>query len=244
MKVRCLALFLTLAGVALAGCATSYQARPLPIKTPTAYGNAVAVEGALVGAQAYADPQAAWQTFGFDIRGAGMLPVQVVFDNQGPHPLAINPAQTFLEDAEGNLWPILDSQTAYARATKFAETKQIFSQGAYGGFWGAAAGGVLGAAIGIVTGENVAVVAGRGAAAGGAAGATMGGVGGYSQADEARRAISRDLQAKSLQQKPIDPQSLSYGVLFFPGEARSARLLRLQVKAADTGAVHVLMLNL
>lgn len=105
---------------------------------------------------------------------------------------------------------ILDSQTAYERATKFAETKRIFSQGAYGRFWGATAGGVIGAAIGIVTGENVLAAAGKDAAAGGAAGATIGGVGGCNSADEARRAIIRDLQAKSLQQKPIVPQSLSY----------------------------------
>src|SRR4030042_1495161 len=86
---------------------------------------------------------------------AGLRPVQVVFDNQGTHPLRINPGQTFLEDAQGNLWPILNEQTAYERATRYADTKQIFKEGAYGGFLGAAAGAIIGAAIGIVAGGNV-----------------------------------------------------------------------------------------
>jgi hypothetical protein len=166
-----------------------------------------------------------------------MLPVQVVFDNRAPHALEINAAQTFLTAAERNLWPILARETAYERATKYAETKQIFGQGAYGGFLGATAGGVIGAAIGIVSGKNV-------AAAAVALGATIGGASSHNSAEEVRWAIIDDLQAKSLQQKAIAPQTLAYGMLFFPGEARSATQLRLQVKAVDTGAVHVLTLNL
>ena len=79
--------------------------------------------------------------------------------------------QTFLEDADGNLWPILNREIAYERATKFSQTKQIFKEGAYGGFLGATAGAVIGAAVGIVTGENVGEAAGKGAAAGAAVGA-------------------------------------------------------------------------
>ncbi|RMF87695.1 MAG: hypothetical protein D6736_12240 [Nitrospinota bacterium] len=228
----------------LAGCATSYKAQPVPFKVPTAYENVQQVDGALIAAQAYADAQKAKEAFGFDIRGAGMLPVQVVFDNQGTHPLEINAAQTFLEDAEGNLWPILSSKIAYERATKYAQTKQIFKEGAYGGFLGATAGAIIGAAVGVVTGENVAESTGKGAAAGAAAGATLGGLQGYANADEARHAIISDLQEKSLQNKAVPPQNLAYGFLFFPGEARSAKRLRLQIIASDTGAVHVLTLNL
>jgi len=70
----------------VAGCATTYKAKPLPFKSPTAYRNTTEVAGALVGAEAYADPKYAEEAFGFNIRGAGMLPVQVVFDNRGSHP--------------------------------------------------------------------------------------------------------------------------------------------------------------
>jgi hypothetical protein len=224
-------------------CATTYQARPLPFKTPAGYGNAVEVAGATVAAQAYVDPEIAREAFGFDIRGAGMLPVQVVFDNTGPHSLQIRPDQTFLEDSQGNLWPILDSQTAYERATKYAKTGEIFKEGAYGGFLGAAAGAIIGLAVGIVSGEHVGSSIGRGAAIGGAAGATLGGAKGYGS-DDARGRIMDDLYRKSLENRAIAPQTLGYGFLFFPGEARSARKLRLQLTEVATGTTYVVNLYL
>jgi len=99
-------------------CATSYKAKPLPFKAAASYPNAIEVAGATVGAKAFVNAKEAKEVFGFDVRGAGMLPVQVVFDNQGLHPLEINAVQTFLEDSEANLWPVLASKTAYERATK------------------------------------------------------------------------------------------------------------------------------
>lgn len=172
-----------------------------------------------------------------------MLPVQVVFDNQGPHSLRINPQQTFLEDEVGNLWPILAEQTAYERTTKYAHTKQIFKEGAYGGFLGATAGAIVGAAVGVVAGENVAVTAAKGAAVGAAAGSTLGGVKGYTS-DEAQRAIINDLHQKSLENKAVNSKSIAYGFLFFPGEAPSAKLLRMQIVEVETGKVHVLNFKL
>ena len=96
--------------------------------------------------------------------------------------------------------------------------------------------------MGIVTGENVAASAGKGAAAGAAAGATIGGLKGYSAGD-ARREVINDLREKSLQARPLVPKTLSYGVLFFPGEAKSAKSLRMQVVESDTGSAHVLILH-
>lgn len=227
----------------LEGCSSTYVAKPMPFKSPSAYANATEAGEALVAAQAFANPPAAQEAFGFDIRAAGMMPVQVIFDNQGPHPIEINVGQTFLEDEAGNLWPILDRETAYDRALKFTQTKQVFTEGAYHGFLGAAAGAIIGAAVGIVTGENVVVTAGKGAAVGGAAGATLGGAKGYTS-DDARRTVINDLKRKTLENKPVDPRSLSFGFLFFPGEAPSAKELRLQLKETDTGQVHLLKLKL
>jgi hypothetical protein len=224
------------------GCSTSYKVKPLPFRSASAYGNAVEIGGAWVGAEAFSDPARAKEAFGFDIRGAGMLPVQVVFDNQGPHPLEINGQQTFLEDEKGNLWPILSTKIAYERATKYSKTKNIFKEGAYTGFLGAAAGTLIGAAIGIVSGEDVARSAGKGAAVGAAAGATLGGAKGLDSHD-ARRTITGDLREKSLQNKEVEPKSLAHGVLFFPGEAGTAKQMRLQIVEKDTGKVHVLNMN-
>ncbi|MBW1860827.1 MAG: hypothetical protein JRJ02_00435 [Deltaproteobacteria bacterium] len=235
-------LFIGIVSIFLAHCATSYKAKPLPFKSPSSYPNATEVAGAIVGAEAFVDPRRAKEAFGFDIRGAGMLPVQVVFDNQGSHSLEINTSQTFLEDEEGNLWPILASETAYERASKYARTKQIFKEGAYDGFLGAAAGAVIGAAIGIVTGDNVAGTAGKGAAVGAAAGATIGGIKGYTSND-ARRSVINDLRQKSLQNRAVGPNDLTFGFLFFPGEAYTARQLRLQLVESDSLAIHVIKLD-
>jgi len=227
----------------VASCATAYKAQPIPFKEPNSYGNAVVVAGATVGAEAFVDPIKAQETFGYDVRGAGLLPVEVVFDNQGPHSFKINSRQTFLEDEKGNLWPILDEKTAYDRTTKYAQTKQIFKEGAYSGFLGATAGAIIGAALGVVSGGRVGAGIGRGAAIGAAAGATIGGARGYSEQGDARRTIINDLNKKSLENQSIS-QGLSYGLLFFPGEAQSAKELRLQIAEIDTGKVYVVRFKL
>jgi hypothetical protein len=203
----------------------------------------VQAEGIQVGAQAFVDTTAAQEAFGFDVRGAGMLPVQLVFDNQGRHSMEINPAQTFLEDRQGNLWPILTDRFAYERATKYAQTQQMFKEGAYKGFLGAAAGTIIGAAVGIVSGEDVARTAGEGAAVGAAAGSVLGGASGYASND-ARSSIVRDLKDKSLENQAITPGNLSHGIIFFPGEAATAKQLRLQLKEKETGKAHTLFLKL
>ncbi len=234
---------LILAVLLLVGCSTAYKAKPLPFRSPESYANVVEVGGAMVAAQAYADPKEAQDAFGFDIRGAGMLPVQVVFNNRGSHPLKINGAQTFLEDEQGNLWAVLSRDMAYDRATKHASAEDVVKEGAYRGLLGAAAGAIVGAAIGIVGGSNVAAALGKGAAVGAAAGAVIGGAQGYGSGD-ARREIISDLRDKSLQNVPVEPKTLAHGFLFFPGETPTARLLRLQLVEEDTGKVHVVVLNL
>lgn len=228
----------------LCACTTTYKAKPLPFRAAAAYPNAQEVAGATVGAEAFVDQRSAGEAFGFNIRGAGLLPVQVVFDNRSVHPLEINPGQTFLEDQEARLWSVLPKDTAYERVSRFAETKKIFKEGAYTGFLGGAAGAVIGAAIGVVTGTNIAEAAGKGAAIGAGAGATAGGIKGYAESDDARRSIVVDLNQKSLQNQKIEPQGLAFGFLFFPGEASSARILRMQVKETDTGRTHLVILNL
>ena len=242
MKKRIISICLVIGVATFFGCATAYKAKPLSFKAPTAYPNYTQVDGVGIGARAYVASESAKEAFGFDIRAAGMLPVEIVFDNQGRSSLEIDGSQTFLEDGEGNLWPILSSKIAYERATKYAKTNQVFKSGAYHGFLGATAGAIIGAAIGIVSGENAVRAAGKGAALGAAAGATLGGAGSYGS-NRARRSIIQDLREKSLQYKPIPPDGLSFGFLFFPGEARSAKLLRLKVREGKHGPTQVLNLR-
>jgi hypothetical protein len=224
-------------------CAKSYQAKPMSFKTPNAYPNVLNVADTTIGTKAYVESETAKKAFGFDIREAGLLPVEVVFDHQGTKTLEIIPTQTFLEDQEGNLWPILASDLAYERMTKYEQTKQIFKEGTYHGFLCAAAGAIIGAAIGIVGGDNVASSAGKGAAVGAAAGATVGASKGYTS-DEARHKVITDLNQKSLQNKKIAPNSLTFGFIFFPGEARTAKSLRLLLAEVGSDNKYLALFNL
>jgi hypothetical protein len=158
-----------------------------------------------------------------------MLPVEVVIDNRGVHPLEINASQTFLEDKSSNLWPLLARNYAYERATKYTETHETFKGLARSSIIGAAAG----AAIGLLIRHDVGEASGKGAVIGGVGGGIVGGAKGAENADEARHAVMDDLRQKSLQSRPIMPNDLSYGFTFFPGEAKTAKQLRLQVVEKD-----------
>lgn len=228
--------------VFLLGCGPSYQIKPVSFKSPEALNNAVSVAGAQVAAKAFVNAAETKEAFGFDIHGAGMFPIQVVFDNKGPNQFEINGDQTFLEDREGNLWSILSNKIAYERATKHAGADKMVKEGIRKGVLGAAAGAIIGAAIGIVTDEGVAAAAGKGAAVGAAAGATLGAAA-EGGSGKARRDIIDDLHDKSLRNMIIQPHSMAHGLLFFPGEAKSAKRLRLQIIEIDSGTVHNLELN-
>jgi len=232
----------------VAGCAT-YERQPVPFKMPAAYPNATKVAGATIAAKAYDDPKEAKEAFGWDIRGAGLYPVQVVFDNLSDHSLEIEPSQTFLLDGEGNMWSIIDASLAYDRVAKKSEMSRMAGAGARGaaktGLLTGAAGALLGAAIGIVSGENVGAAAGKGAALGAAIGATLGGSEEVVSSEaEARTAISEDLTGNSLENRSVLPRTIAHGFIFFPGEAKGAGEIRLQLRVVETGELHTIRLAL
>jgi len=229
--------------VVMAGC-TSHKTQVVPFKMPQAYPNAMKVAGATIAAKAYGQTKEAKEAFGWDIRGAGLYPVQVVFDNMGDHSLEIEPSQTFLIDGENNLWSILDSSLAYDRVTHKTEMSRIGKGAVKPGLLAGAAGALVGAAVGIVVGENVGASAGKGAAVGAAVGATLGGAEAAASEGEARAAISEDLQTKDLENKAISPHSVAHGFIFFPGEAKGAGELRMQVRVVETGELHTVRLSL
>ena len=228
----------------LAGACTTYKRQPVSFKMPAAYPNATKVAGATVAAQAYDDPKEAKQAFGFDIRDAGLYPVQVIFDNLSEHSIQIEPSQTFLIDGEQRLWSIIDSSLAYDRIKKKSDMSRIAKAGVKPGILSGAAGALLGAAIGIVSGENVLESAGKGAAVGGAIGATAGGAEAAASGAEARAEISEDLRAKSLENRAVTPRSIAHGFIFFPGEAKGAGELRLQLRVIETGDIYTIRLAL
>ncbi len=223
----------------LTACATAYVEKPLPFRMPESYPNAQEFGGATIAAKAYPDVKEAQENFGFNVIDAGLLPVEIIIDNKGVHPLEINGSQTFLEDKGGNLWPVLSQDLAYDRATKYAQTKETFNSAAQSGFFGAAAGAAIGLAIGILSGHDIGNAIGKGAVVGAVGGGLVGGANAYSAGD-ARHAIVEDLRQKSLQQRSVSAGTLGYGFMFFPAEAKTAKALRVQVIERDTGKTHVL----
>lgn len=232
-NLYCRLVTIVLLMLTLAAC-TFYESREVAFRPPDQAANSQQVGGARVAAEQYADKAMAKEAFGFDIRGAGLLPVQVVIDNTGPQRFEMVPEQTFLVDAAGGYWNLLDRKTAYQRVESSSEYGSIVKGGAKSGMWGAAAGALAGAAIGILSGSNVGEAVGKGAALGAAGGAIYGGAK-EGSSDEPGRQIARDLANKDLESRIIEPGNLSRGFLFFPGEAPSAGQLRLQLRDVTTG---------
>ncbi|MBN1382604.1 MAG: hypothetical protein JXA41_13110 [Deltaproteobacteria bacterium] len=222
---------------------TKYERRVIPLKEPAAFPNAVTAGSAVIAAKAYDDQKEAGEAFGFDVRGAGLLPVQVIFDNKGNHPIEINARQTFLVDDESNLWPILNEQLVYDRLTGKTELGRVVPEAGKSGMLMGAAGAIIGAAIGIVSGHNVGDAAMKGAAVGAAAGLTTGGARGATDPD-VHRQISDDLRERSLARRAISPHEFAYGFIFFPGEAQNVQKLRLSLREVDTGNTYLFEMKL
>jgi hypothetical protein len=237
--IRIISVIIALAFVL--GCA-SYESKVVPFKMPTAYPNAQEVAGATIAAQAYSDKKEAEDAFGFDIIGAGLMPVRVVFDNKGKHLIDIVANQTFLVDVDNNLWPVLEERMAYDRIQKKTEFGKVAPEGAKYGMLGGIAGGVIGAAIGIVSGHNVADAAMKGAAVGAAGGIIGGGSKGMSDMD-VQAQIRSDLEKRSLERRSVMPGEIAQGFIFFPGESKKANELRLQIREADTGKSYPLVMK-
>lgn len=235
-------LFVAILGVLflVSGC-TTYKTQYVGFRPPEDYANNQKIGDASIGAEAYPDKQTAKNAFGFDIKGAGLLPVQLVMDNPGSVGYEVVTSQTFLVDQTNRYWQLIPNKIAVERVDEATETGAIAKGAGKKAMLGAAGGAILGAALGIVTGSNVAEAAGKGAVIGGSGGALIGGtMEGTSKEREYR--ISDDLRDKGLEGKIIPPASLASGFLFFPAEAESAKELRVQLREEGTGKVHQLRL--
>ena len=222
------------------GCST-YDPRVLPMKLPEAYANVQRVAGAYVAARAWDHEEEAKGAFGFNILRAGLLPVQVNFDNRGPETLIIDPSQTFLINQNQELFPVLADNEAYDRVSRGAPLAEGVKGLATGGILGGATGALIGAAVGVVAGHRAGEYAMRGAAAGAAAGAILGAANAATDT-QAPRTIADDLARRSLKNTPIKPGELAYGIILFPREAGRPQALRLQLQEKEPGQVYTLTL--
>ena len=86
MKDKVVLCFMAIFLLVMVSACTSYERQVVPFKLPAAYPNAVEAADAFIAAKAYDDKDGAAAAFGFDIKGAGILPIQVIFDNKGGIP--------------------------------------------------------------------------------------------------------------------------------------------------------------
>ncbi len=221
---------------------TTYGDKVAPVPLPSAQTNYVDVMGVKLVAYPYVDADKAEEVFGFDILGAGLLPVRLVIDNQSDHIVEVEPSQTFLIDEQGNAWPLLTAEQAYSRLKSTVEVGETFKGAVKPSVLLGAAGAVAGFAIGVLTNDI-----GEGIAKGAAVGASLGALyGGGRRHEKLDSEIRQDLRQNTLRNQKVEKGELAYGYLFFPGkdEAKTARTLRLGVKInGKLKVVNILLFN-
>lgn len=223
---------LLLAGL-LGACASGPRDQVAPIPDPLSQPGHVELAGARLHARVYLDPAAAEAAFGFDIRGAGLLPVQITIDNQSADALHIDADQTFLIDRDGQAWPLLSASQASRRVADRVRVSESVRGAAEPAVLLGMAGALVGLAVGVVSGEDVGNAMGKGAIIGGTLGALGGGTRGYQESDPG---VQRELARQSLRRdQRVRPGELGYGFLYFPGrnEADSAVRLRLALEIGE-----------
>lgn len=241
MKKRILA-SLVIPAFLLSAC-TTYKTQYAGFRPPEAYQNSQVIDGVVIGSEAFADKKEAEKAFGFDIKGAGLLPVQVVLENKSGRSIEFVPSQTFLVDEEGRYWSIIPTGIAINRLEQSTELASFVGRGAgKGAFLGGLAGTVLGAAFGIVSGRSIGEAVVKGGALGAAGGAVIGGTQEGTSGEREFR-ITDDMRAKSLEGKVVQDSFLANGFLFFPAEATTAKELRLQYREKETGKLRTISLK-
>jgi hypothetical protein len=219
----------------LVACST-YKPQATPFRLPESYDNVQKVNGLSAAAYCWQNEEEAKAAFGFDVLKAGLLPMQVVFDNQTSQTFQINPSQTFVVNDRQELFAVLDNQSIYDRLQRSTGFKEAMRGLGKGALWGGAAGAVIGGAIGVAAGRSVGDYAMRGAASGAAVGAVIG-VGQGTGNKELARQVADDLANRSLKNNPIRPREISQGIIFFPAESGRPMQLRLQLREKDTDQV-------
>jgi len=199
--------------------------------------------GLMVGAESFVEKAQAEEAFGFDVRGAGLLPLQLVMDNKSGQSVEVVSGQTFLVDDTNRNWKLLTNREAAERVQRATESGVITSGAGKGAAWGAAAGAILGLALGIVSGHNVGEAVIKGGVLGGAGGAIIGGA---SKSDDRRQEyqIANDIREKGIEGKIMREEALATGFIFFPGEVKSAKELRLQLRFRGDNKIQTITLKL
>ncbi|MDR2352244.1 MAG: hypothetical protein LBF22_03620 [Deltaproteobacteria bacterium] len=224
----------------LVGCAPSYEFRAIPIRPMAAYPGHQSLPGANVGSIAYYDSQELTNLFGFDLKKAGVIPVQLLIENTGNNSIIVLPGST-LTDSSGLIWEVLPSDIVFQRLDNYTSGSISTEKGLQRTLTWGLAGAIVGAAVGIVAGESVGTAVGKGLAVGAAAGASSAVLGVGTQENSTGELV-RDFSSRSLEHCSIPSGQQASGFLYFPGEAKQPRSLKLNLSV--NGIPETLTLNL
>ncbi|MDR1083505.1 MAG: hypothetical protein LBP22_01295 [Deltaproteobacteria bacterium] len=214
-------------GFLLLACAPKYEYRAVPTRAIESYRNLTEIGYASIAAEALADGRQLTDTFGFDLKAAGVQPVRLLIQNDDDVDLTILAGST-LTDARGQIWELLPQNVVFDRIDRHTGGSS-FEEGAGRTVKGAVIGAILGAAVGVATGTNVGSAVGKGAAVGGAIGASSA-ILGIGMNDDKSGAIVRDFSDMAIKPSSVAPGESVRGFLFFPGESDRPVKLNLKVK--------------
>jgi hypothetical protein len=214
-----------------AACAPRYEFKPIPVRPLEGYQNRAELPEGAVGALAFWDSSRLKSVFGFDLKKAGIIPVQLRIENRSADtPLVVVEALVTGED--GQSWEVLPSNVVFERVDKYTGGGLSGEQGVRRTLLWGLAGGLVGAAVGAVTGVNVGEAAGKGAAIGGALGAATSIMSpAMADSDETAMDIQRDFSGRSLDHATIPAGRTANGLLYFPAECGRPVHLALTLRA-------------
>ncbi|MDR2349574.1 MAG: hypothetical protein LBF41_02960 [Deltaproteobacteria bacterium] len=218
---------LVLAAFALVSCGHRYEFRAIPVRDMNDYPGRASLGDVRVGAESFYDSKRLTELFGFDLKAAGVVPVQLLVQNDGSTPVTVGEGST-LRDRAGQVWEVLPSSVVYRRIDDYTSGALSGEEGAKRtALWGLA-GGIIGAAAGVVSGGNVAESAGKGAAVGAAAGAASS-VMGMGTTEDTSADVNRDFSGRSIDHATVEPGAEAHGFLYFPAEIKEPRSLNLKI---------------
>jgi hypothetical protein len=231
--------FLAIFSMTLFSCGHHYEFKAVPIRPMSAYPGKATLGDLSVGAAAIYDSAELTRLFGFDLKDAGVIPVQLLVANAGKSDVVVLEGST-LQDEAGNLWEVLPSGIVYQRLNDYTSGSLSGEKGAKRTLLWGLAGAIVGAAAGIASGTNVGEAAGTGAAVGAAAGAATS-VLGMGTTQDSSEAINRDFSGRDLEHATVSPGVDANGFLYFPAESKRPTCLNLKVSVGKK--VETLRLN-
>ncbi|MDR0355104.1 MAG: hypothetical protein LBJ64_05145 [Deltaproteobacteria bacterium] len=213
-----------------AACAPRYEFKAIPMRPLEGYANRTQFQDGQAGAMAFYDSRQVTQIFGFNLKNAGVIPVQLTMQNDQPSSSLTITKATML-DKDGLLWEVLPSTVVYQRINEHTSGGLSGEQGVRRTMLLGLAGGILGAAVGVATGTSVAKGAGKGAAVGAAIGSVSSMAQGAIQDQEEN--IVRDFSSRSMDHAAVSPGETANGLLYFPAEAAKPVKLNLTVQGSS-----------